>query len=58
MTAAPTARQQRIGDKTQILVRVPDELLEWLRLYAASRRQSQALVIRQALEDFKASHQS
>lgn len=52
---APTTRQQR-GATTQVLVRVPDELLTWLRLYAAEQRQSQALVIRQALEDFKATH--
>lgn len=48
-------RQQR-GANTQVLVRVPDELLEWLRLYAASQHQSQALIIRQALEAFRATH--
>lgn len=58
MTPTPTARQQRDRAKAQVLVRVPDELLAWLRLYAASRRQSQALVIRTALEEFQAAHSS
>ena len=53
---APTARQQR-GGNSQAVVRLPDELLKWLRVYAAEQHQSQALIVRQALEEFRATHQ-
>jgi hypothetical protein len=52
-------RQQHGQELAQTIIRVPPELIAWYRSWAQSHDPpiSQALAMRRALEEFKASHQ-
>lgn len=55
-----TTRQQRGGDLQPVALRVPAELLDWLRHYARSQSPpiSLNMAATQAIESFKATHSS